>query len=134
VTGGASSQARRARYRVTGALAMLLYVVVLVPCVVLLDSVARPALRIPLAALPVLPLLWWGYEFIRMVHGGDEMQREIQLRALMISAGGVLYAGSLWGVFSYLLGWPEPPLFLFLPAAAVAHGLAMAALNRRYGG
>ncbi|MBA4802297.1 MAG: hypothetical protein H2040_10580 [Euryhalocaulis sp.] len=134
MSGTAPSQSRLKRFRRTGTLALLLYVAVLVPSILLFSSVSQQGIRLALAALPVLPMAWWGYEFVRMTRGGDEMQREIQFRAIMISAGGVVFAASLWGIFSFIMGWPEPPLFLLLPAAALTHTAAMAVLNRRYGG
>lgn len=82
-------------------------------------------------ALPAIVLVLWAIVFVRMVRAVDEMQQAIQARAVAIAGGGVVFAASVWGLFEHMLGAPQFPAFLLLPAFSVAYGTAMASLGSR---
>jgi hypothetical protein len=83
------------------------------------------------AAGPVSLLLLWAWEFFRVIRAQDEMMQVIQLRAVAIAAGLVLLGASLWGIPERLLGAPQLPGFLLLPAFALVYGILGAMTGER---
>ncbi|GEM_PF-2955445 len=79
------------------------------------------------AALPIVILAAWIWEFTLMLRRADEMVRAIQHRALAISCGAVLAGAVAWNVVQMMLGWPPLPPLLLAPAWAVAYGIAISA-------
>ncbi len=78
-------------------------------------------------AVPVAVLILWAAVFIRAVRAGDEMQQTVNMRAIAIAGGGVVFAASVWGMFETMAGAPDFPAFLLLPVFCGVYGLAMAA-------
>src|SRR5688572_28722565 len=79
---------------------------------------APPALRWGLVALPNVLLTLAAWEFVRMVRNDDEMMQLLYLRAISISAGLVIVAGTIWGLIEVLIDVPGFPAFLLGPAFA----------------
>jgi hypothetical protein len=104
------------------------FAVVMAAVVPILARVHAPWLRWLIALGPVVLLALWGWEFVRMIRRSDEMMRATHMRAVAISAGPVLLAGSLWDILARLLPAPGIPMFLMLPAAAIVYGVAITVL------
>lgn len=84
------------------------------------------------AAVPVIMLGWWGWEFYRMVRDDDEMMRARHLRTAAISGVLVLLGATMWGLLEKLLGVPPLWTFLLLPIFGLVNG-GMTILEERRG-
>jgi len=122
--------AARRRYNIVHTLLMLAFAGSIF-IAVRLGPAATPALRWILVALPPVLLAVAAWEFVRMVRKDDEMMQLLYLRAVSISAGAVLVAGTIWGMIEVLLGMPAFPAFLLLPAFAVIYGVVFSVLSSR---
>lgn len=96
-----------------------------------IPRVDHPAYRWLIASIPVILLIVWAWRFFEMIRADDERMQAIHLRAVAVGAGLVLLSVSLWGIFERLVGAPEIPAFLQLPAFAVIYGVAMLYLEDR---
>lgn len=77
-------------------------------------------------AFPAIVLICWAVIFVRMLRDADEMQQAAHARAIAVAGGGVVFTASVWGLFEFMLGAPEIPAFLLLPAFSVVYGAAVA--------
>lgn len=77
------------------------------------------------AALPILVLAFWVWEFARMIRRADEMMKAAQYRALAIAGGVVLLAAAVWNICEMTFGWPAVPGVMLLPAWAAVYGVAL---------
>ncbi|HEY6816439.1 MAG TPA: hypothetical protein VI168_12940 [Croceibacterium sp.] len=122
--------AARRRYNIVHTLVMFAFAGSIV-AVARFGPGAAPALRWALVALPAVLLALAVWEFVRMVRRDDEMMQLLYLRAVSISAGAVLVAGTIWGMIEVLLGTPAFPAFLLLPAFATIYGVVFSVLSSR---
>ena len=122
--------AARRRYNIVHTLVMLAFAGSVV-IAVRYGPGAPQALRWALVALPPALLGFAAWEFVRIVRKDDEMMQLLYLRAISISAGVVLLAGTIWGMIEILLGLPGFPAFLLLPAFAVIYGVVFGVLSSR---
>jgi hypothetical protein len=120
----------RRRFSIVHTLVMLAFAASIL-AVARFGPTAPPALRWALVALPPMLLALSAWEFVRMVRNDDEMMQLLYLRAVYISAGLVLVAATIWGMFEVLLGMPGFPGFLLLPAFAVIYGIVLSILSSR---
>lgn len=104
---------------------MTLFAVSIVAGVFLTRAADQVESRIAATVIPTTILIVWGRAFARMIRGEDEMMHLLQLRAVAIGGGLVLFVASLWGLFEELLGAPRFPGFLLLPAFAVAYSIVL---------
>jgi hypothetical protein len=115
---------------------MAAYIAVMLLLWPLLPRVHSEALKIALALLPVVPVLFVVRAMVRLVLGSDELEQRIHLIGLAIAAtlistvslaGGFLAAAHLIELDGSILIWVWPTLMLMYAA-----GRAWA--SRRYGG
>ncbi|WP_158756380.1 hypothetical protein [Dyella sp. S184] len=116
--------------------AMLAYVAIMFLLWPLLPRVHSELLKIALALLPVLPVLFVVRAMVRLVLGSDELEQRIHLIGLAIAAtvvstlslvGGFLAAAGVIRLDGAILLWVWPTLVLVY---AAGRGWA----SRRYGG
>ena len=116
--------------------AMLAYVAIMFLLWPLLPKVHNELLKIGLALLPVVPVLFVTRAMVRLVLGSDELEQRIHLIGLAVSvtvvgtlslAGGFLAAAGVVKLDGAILIWIWPALVVVY---AVGRGWA----SRRYGG
>ena len=106
-------------------LLMTLFAVSVVAGVLLTRAADHVEARIAATVTPTAILILWGSAFARMIRGEDEMMHLLQLRAVAIGAGLILFVASLWGLFEEMLDAPRLPGFLLLPAFAAAYSIVL---------
>lgn len=115
--------------------AMATYIGVMLVWKKLLDLVEAPALRLLVALLPALLVVWIMRGFVRYVRDSDEMQRRIELEsgaaaALLLSAG-YMAAGFLQT--ARLIDIPAKVAMLWVfPMLCFTYGIAKVFIARRY--
>ena len=134
-TSGSAPKALMRRYYREFIPAMAAYVAVMLVWKRLLDWVQVPALRVLVALLPALLVIWVMRAFVRFVRDSDEMQRRIELEsgavgALLVSAG-FLAAGFLQS--AKLIDVPSSVAMLWVfPMLCFTYGIAKVFISRRY--
>lgn len=125
-------------YSRTLAFATAAYVVTIFICVWLLKHSLADAplyLRVPVALLPVAPMVWLIRVQVAMIMARDELQRRIDLEAFAIAAIGVslgalglslLIVARVWDVAG------RTALVWMLPAVLLSYGVARYWVARRY--
>lgn len=111
---------------------MATYVILLPVSIILLDQIEDGSpLRVLVALVPVLPVLFLVGAFLRYLGGLDELQRRIQMEALGFSLG-------LTGVTTFTLGFlqnaggPVIDVIWVLPMMVFFWGIGQAIATRRY--
>ena len=134
-TSGSAPKALIRRYYREFIPAMAAYVAVMLVWKRLLDWVQIPALRVLVALLPALLVIWVMRAFVRFVRDSDEMQRRIELEsgavsALLVSAG-FLAAGFLQS--AKLIDVPSSVAMVWVfPMLCLTYGIAKVFIARRY--
>jgi 1,4-dihydroxy-2-naphthoate octaprenyltransferase len=134
-TSGSAPKALMRRYYREFVPAMTGYVAVMLVWKRLLDLVQSPALRVLVALLPALLVVWVMRAFVRFVRDSDEMQRRIELEsgavgALLVSAA-YLAAGFLQT--AELIDIPSKVAMLWVfPSLCLTYGIAKVFIARRY--
>lgn len=120
------------------AFAAAAYVVTIFSCVWLLKHSLAEAplyLRIPVALLPVAPIVWMIRLQVAMILARDELQRRIDLEAIAIASIGVglgslslalLIVARVWDISG------RTALVWVLPALSLCYGVARYWVARRY--
>jgi hypothetical protein len=115
--------------------AMGAYVAVMLVWKRLLDHVGETWLRVLVALLPALLVVWVMRAFVRYVRDSDEMQRRIELESgavagLLVSAG-YMAAGFLQT--ADLISIPAKVAMLWVfPSLCFTYGIAKVLISRRY--
>jgi cobalamin synthase len=91
-------------------------------------------LRAVVALLPVLPLAWMIRALLRVVLGGDELERRNHLQALAVAAGVVGLCSLALGLLALakVIGFSAVALVMVAPALLLVHATAWLWLRRRY--
>jgi succinate-acetate transporter protein len=115
--------------------AMLAYLVLVFAFKPLLGLVDSTAMRIVIALLPVLPIVFVVRAMVRKLLDGDELERRMQLEAVSIasiSVGLLSFAAGFMGMAGVF--HVEHDLLMVLPALFLAYGAALWWVRRRYQG
>ena len=115
---------------------MAAYVLIMLLLWPQLPRVHNELLKIALALLPVLPVLWVVRAMVRLVLGSDELEQRIHLIGLAIAAA-VVSALSLAGGFlaaAGVLPLDGSVLIGVWPALVVVYAMGRGWASRRYGG
>lgn len=123
--------AARNRFMVLHVVFALTFVVAMLGGVAVIGTHDSPLVRAAATLVPAGVLLFWGWEFARMILRADEMMQAAHLRAVAIGAGIVLFGVSIWHLFATMAGLPEFPQTFLLPAFAVIYSIAMSAQGRQ---
>lgn len=113
------------------ALSMVIYGFAVIGSVLLLRSVAALSWRILLALVPVLPVGWGVWSFVRFLGHLDELQQRIQLHAIAFAAGGTGMLSFAYG-FLELAGLPPISVLWVLPMLLGLWGVGVKLAVRRY--
>ena len=113
---------------------MIAYVLTLIPSILAVNSLRdypfTPA-RVLVALMPVLPVAFMVYFFIRYLNNIDELQQRIQLLSIGFAAGTT---GLLTFSYGFLenVGFPRISLLWVFPIMILLWGLGQAFISRRY--
>ncbi|KAF1686844.1 hypothetical protein B1992_05470 [Pseudoxanthomonas broegbernensis] len=130
-----ATPALRRRYSREMFVAMAAYAAVLVLSVWLLKRIEAPALRAPVALLPVPPIALVLRAMVRYIRDADEMQQRIQLEAVSIATACVSLAYMAGGFLqaARVIDLPADAAMIWVfPLTCLAYGLAKLAVVRRY--
>lgn len=133
--GGGMPKALVRRYMREIIPAMAAYIAVMLVWKKLLGWVEAPALRVLVALLPALLVVWIMRAFVRYVRDSDELQRRIELEsgaaaALVLSAG---YMALGFLQTAELIDIPSKVAMLWVfPALCFSYGIAKLFIARRY--
>lgn len=114
---------------------MLAYLVLVFAFKPLLGLVDDTPLRILIALLPVLPIVFVVRAMVRKLLDGDELERRMQLEAVSIasiSVGLLSFAAGFMGLAGVF--HVQHDLLMVLPALFLAYGAALWWVRRRYQG
>ena len=134
-TSDAVPKALMQRYRREFTPALVAYIGVMVFWKQLLGQVSSPWLRLLVALLPAVLVLWIMRAFIRYVRASDELQRRIELEsgctaALLVGAG---YMAAGFVQTAGLIDVPAKLAMLWVfPSLCLAYGVAKVFVARRY--
>ncbi|WP_115529421.1 MULTISPECIES: hypothetical protein [Xanthomonas] len=123
------------RYHTELAPPMLAYVVVMLCWRHLLASVDANWMRVLIALLPALLLMFVVRAVARFVHDSDEMQRRIELESIAIAAGLVSLAYMTAGFLqsAQLIAVPAAAAMIWVfPVLCITYGFTKAINARRY--
>jgi hypothetical protein len=113
-------------------IAMAAYsVVIIVSFTVIHASPSSAWWRIPLALVPVIPILFALRAFLRAFHRMDELQRRIHLEAFALSFGITCVVTFSYGLLGYV-GLPSLNWVYILPLMTTLWGIGLAIATRRY--
>ena len=113
---------------------MIAYVLTLIPSILAVNSLKdypfTPA-RVLVALMPVLPVAFMVYFFIRYLNEIDELQQRVQLLSIGFAAGTT---GLLTFSYGFLenVGFPRISLLWVFPIMILLWGLGQAFISRRY--
>ena len=105
------------QYRREFLLAMLAYAAVLVPTILFVDANADAAWRYPVALLPMIPLAFALFAWLRFFRRTDELQQRMQMEALAFAFGGAAMITFSYG-FLQSAGFPDLNWFFVWPLMA----------------
>lgn len=121
------------RYLVELGGAMLAYAVVLLVAMTLVNNTdAGSGWRVPLALVPMVPLVFALFAFVRYLGRMDELQRRVQLEALAFAFGGTALLTFGYGFLQSVAGFPQVNWFAVWPIMAVLWLAGKARADRRY--
>ena len=133
--GGGMPKALIRRYYRKFIPAMAAYIAVMLVWKTLLNWVEVPALRVLVALLPALLIVWIMRAFVRYVSDSDELQRRIELESGAV-AGLVVSAGYMAAGFlqtANLIDVPSKVAMLWVfPMLCFSYGIAKVVIARRY--
>lgn len=123
------------RYQGRVALAMVLYVAVLLLAWPSVRGTASQSLRIVLALLPTLPVLYVIWQMAQRVRHGDELEQRTHLIALGASAASVGVASLVGGFLAAagVVSLDGSVLLWVFPALLISYEAARRWVVRRYG-
>lgn len=96
---------KRHQYQVLAA--MSVYTLALLVCMHFLRQNPSPALRVLLALLPTLPVIWVMWSVIRFLGQTDELQRRVHLESLAAAAGVTAFLSLTYGFLEDFAGFPH---------------------------
>ena len=123
---------RRHQWQVIGGMAV--YALTLMACMRLLrhDPDLGPGLKVFLALLPTLPVIWVMWSVIRFLGQTDELQRRVHLESLAIAAGVTAFLTLTYGFLEEFAGLPHIAAWWTFVVIDVVWALTGCVLWRRY--
>ena len=121
------------RYARGFGIAMTLYAIAVVGLTIVAHRLHPPAwATIPLALLPMLPLLFAFRAYLIYFRAMDELQRRIQSEALLIAMALVGFGTLAYGFLEGFADLPPLPVIYVFPAMVMVWGVATSCVARRY--
>jgi hypothetical protein len=82
-------------------------------------GIVPASLRVPVALLPVVPLVFVGLGVLRAVRAGDELQLRMQYEAIAFAFTLTAFTTFSYGFLETYAGFPHLNMFAVWPAMAV---------------
>lgn len=122
---------RRHRRRVW--IGMCVYVVLILGCIYLIKHAAPSTpLKVVLALLPTLPVIWLMWSLFEFLTHADELQRRVHLTALSMAAGVTALLSLTYGFLEDFAGLPHIPAWWTFVVIDMVWGATACVLWRRY--
>ncbi len=121
---------RRHEFQVMGGMAV--YALLLFACMRLLRQGPAPWLKLVLALLPTLPVIWVMWSVIRYLGRTDELQRRVHLESLAIAAGVTAFLTLTYGFLEEFAGLPHIAAWWTFVLIDVVWAVTGCVLWRRY--
>ena len=119
------------RYVREFSITITVYVLTVIGSSLALNSLGSSAWRVPVALLPVIPVVFLLIVFLRYLSAMDELQQRIQLHAIAFAAGATALLTFAYG-FLENVDFPHlSPLYVF-SLMVILWGLGVAYYSRRY--
>jgi hypothetical protein len=122
------------RYRRRMSISMMAYCLVLMGSIALLNhgGLSGPLLWL-VAAAPAGPILWvLAVMGLYLKEEEDELERAIQVEAMLWGLGVLLGVSTVWGFLANAKVAPAPPVFLSFALFCAAWGTSQIFIRRRY--
>lgn len=119
------------RYTVQFSLAMVVYGFTVIGSGLLLNRMTESIWRIPLALLPVMPVGFGLWAFIRFLGRMDELQQRIQLHAIAWATSITIMLTFAYG-FLERVGFPPVSVMWVFPMLVSLWGVGLALATRKY--
>ena len=128
-----SPDAAQRRQKLQVLVAMSLYVLLLLVCVHFLKHGApSQPLRITLALIPTLPVIWVMWSLYVFLEHADELQRRVHLTSLSMAAGVTAFLTLTYGFLEEFAGFPHVPLWWTFVVIDLVWGATSCVLWCRY--
>jgi hypothetical protein len=129
---GAMTPAAR-RYAREFLIAMMLYAAAVIALALIVNRLPPPAwATIPLALVPMAPLLLALRAYLVFFRAMDELQRRIQSEAMLIALALVGFGTLAYGFLEGFADFPRLHVIFVFPAMIAVWGVAVAFVSRRY--
>ncbi len=126
------TDAAKKQYRIRFVVAMLAYIAIIYPVTSAADH-ASGTWKILLALTPLIPLIVLFASAIQMIRSIDELERQIHLEALAISAGATALLSITYG-FLEVAHFPHPSAWFTYGAVMLGWLVATPFVTRKYKG
>ncbi|HEY3859883.1 MAG TPA: hypothetical protein VGM47_09795 [Gammaproteobacteria bacterium] len=114
-------------------IAMCFYAVLLLSCVYLIKHAApTPSLKVVLALIPTLPVIWVMWSLYVFLEHADELQRRVHLTSLSLAAGVTAFLTLTYGFLEDFAGFPHIPAWWTFVIIDMVWGASSCVLWCRY--
>jgi hypothetical protein len=114
-------------------IAMSFYAVLLLACAYAIKHAApSEPVRIALALIPTLPVIWVMWSVYVFLEHADELQRRVHLTSLSMAAGVTAFLALTYGFLEDFAGFPHIPAWWTFVIIDVVWGATGCVLWRRY--
>ena len=96
------------------------------------DSRLPLYILIPLALIPLVPLVWGLFGWLNALRTFDELQQRVQSEAGLFSLGMIALNTFGYGFLETYAGFPKVSMFWILPLTAVTYFIGIARAQWRY--
>ncbi|HEV3154389.1 MAG TPA: hypothetical protein VGZ02_11340 [Candidatus Baltobacteraceae bacterium] len=120
------------QYMVRFVIAMIAYIAIIIP-VSTAAAHTSGALRIALAMTPLIPIAVLFISAVVMIRSVDELERQIHIEALAISAGLTALLALTYGLLE-VAGFPHPSAWITYCVLMFTWGITVPFVSRRYKG
>jgi hypothetical protein len=112
---------------------LLAYVAVLFATIFVFErGLVAPALRVPVALLPMVPLILVAVAVMGAIRQSDELQARIQFEALAFAFALTAFTTFSYGFLQVYAGFPEVNMFIVWPVMASFWIVGGIIARRRY--
>jgi hypothetical protein len=112
---------------------LVAYTIILIASLTAFDrGIVPPGLRVPVALLPMIPLLVVAFAIVRAIRASDELQTRIQFEALAFAFALTALTTFSYGFLEVYAGLPQLNMFAVWPTMAVFWLLGRYIAQRRY--
>lgn len=112
---------------------MGLYVLLLLGCTYIIKHGApTPSMKVVLALIPTLPVIWVMWSLYALLEHADELQRRVQLTSLSMAAGVTAFLTLTYGFLEDFAGFPHIPAWWTFVVIDIVWGVTSSVLWCRY--